>query len=273
MSNPAATRQGLAADLRALGIHGGDVLMVHAALRSVGPVVSGADAIIAAIRDVLGPDGTLMVYTDWEADIWESDESALSLVTHTVRPAIRYAVVPFDPHASRATRDNGALMELVRTLPGAVRSANPGASCAAVGAKAAWLTAGHALDYGYGETSPFAKLVEARGKVLMLGATTDHMTVLHHAEHLAQIPGKRIVRIEYPLVAGGRTEFRWVEEFNTGIPVVEGLDDDYFATIVGDFLAVGHGRTGKVGNAVSVVVEAAEVVPFAVRWLESRFAR
>jgi aminoglycoside 3-N-acetyltransferase len=272
MSHPAATRQGLAADLRALGVQGGDVLMVHAALRSVGPVVSGADAIIAAIRDVLGPDGTLMVYTDWEADIWESETSGL-VRTDTVRPSIRYAVLPFDPQASRAARDNGAFMELVRTLPGAIRSANPGASCAALGAKAQWLTAGHALDYGYGEMSPFARLVEARGKVLMLGATTDHMTVLHHAEHLAQIPGKRIKRMEYPLLTGGHVEFRWIEEFDTSDPVVAELADDYFATIVGDFLATGRGATGAIGQADCVLVPAAEIVPFAVHWLESRFGR
>jgi aminoglycoside 3-N-acetyltransferase len=180
-------------------------------------------------------------------------------------------VLPFDPHASRATRDNGALMELVRTLPGAVRSANPGASCAAVGAKAAWLTANHPLDYGYGEGTPFARLVEARGKVLMLGATTDHMTVLHHAEHLAQIPDKRLKRMEYPLLVNGRVEFRWIEEFDTSDPVIAGLDDDYFATIVSEFLATGRGHTGTVGQAESVLVPAAEIVPFAVEWLESRF--
>lgn len=265
-----ATRRSLAADLRTLGVAVGDTLMVHAALRSVGPVVSGADAIIAAIRDVLGPEGTLLVYTDWEADIWETTEAAL-VRTDTVRSDIRHDVLPFDPAFSRATRDNGALMELVRTLPGALRSANPGASCAAIGAKAAWLTADHPLDYGYGEDTPLAKLVAADGKVLMLGASTDHMTVLHHAEHLAQIAGKRIKRMEYPLLVDGRVEFHWIEEFDTSDPIVAGLDDDYFATIVGDFLVTGQGRTGRIGTADSVLVPAAGIVPFAVNWLETRF--
>jgi aminoglycoside 3-N-acetyltransferase len=233
--------------------------------------VSGADAIIAALRDAIGPDGTLVVYTDWEADIWDRDEAPdLSRVTMTVRGAIRDAVLPFDPASSRATRDNGALMELVRTLPRARRSANPGASCAAIGAKADWITAGHSLDYGYGEQSPFAKLVEAGGKVLMLGATTDHMTLLHHAEHLADLPGKRIARYEVPLADNGHTRWRWIEEFNTGVPVIAGLDDDYFATIVTGFLATGKGREGNVGQAKAVLVEAREIVPFAVDWMERK---
>lgn len=250
--------------------------MVHAALRSVGRVVSGADAIIAAIRDAIGRDGTLLVYTDWEADIWElhEDPDDLSLVTMSVPEDRKGEVLPFDPAASRAIRDNGALPELVRTLPGAVRSASPGASCAAIGARADWLTKDHALDYGYGEQSPFARLVEAGGKVLMLGAPLDTMTLLHHAEHLAQIPGKRRLRIETPLQRpDGSVLWRWIEEFNTGEPIVAGLDEDYFATVVEAFLATGKGRCGKVGAAPSVLVPAPEMVRFGVDWLESRFGR
>ncbi len=83
----------------------------------------------------------------------------------------------------------GILAEFIRTTPGARRSGNPGASVAAIGAQAEWLTADHPLDYGYGPGSPLAKLVEAGGKVLMAGAPPDTMTLLHHAEHLARIPG------------------------------------------------------------------------------------
>lgn len=268
----AATRRSLAADLRALGIGPGDIIMAHASLRSVGPVVSGADAVIAAILDAAGPDGTLMAYTDWEADIWDLDEAPddLRLSVLTARAGIRDDALPFDPRASRAMRENGALMELVRTTPGAIRSANPGASCAAIGAKAGWLTADHALDYGYGVASPFAKLVEAKGKVLTLGAANDHMTLLHHAEHLAQVPDKRVLRIETPLLVDGEPRWRWIEEFNTGVPVAPGLAEDCFATLVDDFLATGRGRTGNIGRAPSVLVRADEIVHFAVDWIEAR---
>ncbi len=270
----AHTRRSLAADFAELGLEAGDIVMVHAALRSVGPVVSGADAVIAAVRDVLGPEGTLAVYTDWEADLWEDDEGRdLRRLDLRVRPDIRDDVLPYDPAASRAARENGALMELVRTSPGAVRSANPGACCAALGARAEWFVADHPLDYGYGPGSPFAKLVEARGKVLMLGATTDHMTLLHHAESIADLVDKRVVRRETPLSVDGRTQWRWIEEFNTGVPVVAGLDDDYFARIVDDFLAGGAGRRGRVGDADAVLVRADAIVPFAVRWLEERFGQ
>ena len=44
-----------------------------------------------------------------------------------------------------------------------------------------------------------SKLVEAGGKVAMIGAPWDTLTLLHHAEHLARLPGKRVRRYEVPL--------------------------------------------------------------------------
>jgi aminoglycoside 3-N-acetyltransferase len=231
--------------------------MVHAALRALGPVVGGADTILAAMRDVVGANGTVLAYCDWQGQA-EIDAGAR-----------REDVPPFDPVSSRAIRDNGFFPELLRTTPGALRSANPGASIAAIGGRAAWFTADHPLDYGYGPGSPLAKLVEARGKVLMLGAPLDTMTLLHHAEHLAKIP-KRTIRSDVPLRVEGGTVWRQVEEFDTSGPPGD-LEEDYMGAVVEDFLASGRGRRGPIASAPSVLVDAAEIVPFAVDWLERRF--
>ncbi len=183
-------------------------------------------------------------------------------------PEWRDHVPPFDPAASRASRENGVLPEFIRTTPGARRSGNPGASVAALGARAEWFTAGHPLDYGYGEGSPFAKLVQTAAKVLMVGAPLDTMTLLHHAEHVARVPCKRVRRCEVPFAAPDGIRWRTVEEFDTSKPVVAGLADDYFATIVREHLAFGHGWQGTVGDAPSVLVKADEICRFAVEWLE-----
>jgi aminoglycoside 3-N-acetyltransferase len=52
--------------------------------------------------------------------------------------------------------------------------------------------------------------------------------------------------------------------------VAPGLPDDYFATIVEDFLATGKGRRGLAAQAPCVLVAANQLVPFAVAWLERR---
>jgi len=262
-----ATRRSLAADLAAFGLAAGDTVMAHAALRKLGPIIGGPDSLIGAIRDVIGAEGTLLVYTDW------GNADGVRRLRGAVPDGIKPDVPPFDPQTSRATRDNGAFVELVRTTPGALRSGNPGASCAALGAQAEWLTAEHPLDYGYGEKTPFAKLVEAGGKVAMLGAPLDTMTLLHHAEAMADIPNKRIVRREEPILDDGKVVWRWFEEFNTSHPVVAGLDEDYFADVVEAFLATGRGNRGRIGKAEAVLVPADGIVPFAIDWLEARFPK
>lgn len=224
----------------------GDAVLVHAALRKVGPIEGGVRTILDALRDAVGHDGTILGYADWDSD------------------------GAFDPLSSPAIADNGYFPEMLRTTPGAFRSASPGASMAAIGGRAQWFTADHALDYGYGPQSPLGKLVEAGGKTLMLGAPLDTMTLLHHAEHLAQFSPKRIIRYETPLLAEGQIVTRQFEEFDTSEPP-EGLPDDYFATIVEAFLATGKGKRGTIGAASSVLVDAKEIVPFAVSWIETWF--
>ena len=115
----AATRTTLRADLERLGLAAGDAVLVHAALRKVGPIIGGPDALIDALRDTVGPDGTILGYCDWQ---FEEDAAN--------DPALRDDVPAFDPLRSRAIRDNGAFPEFLRTTPGALRSANPGASIA-----------------------------------------------------------------------------------------------------------------------------------------------
>lgn len=248
-----------------MGLASGDIVMVHAGLRSVGRILGGPDSLIGAILDAVGPRGTMLAYTDWNGDYDNIRDAG-----GKVPDELRGEVAPFDAQTSRAIRDNGSFCELVRTTPGALRSGSPGASCAALGARAAWLTADHSLDYGYGANSPFSKLVEAGGKVLMLGAPLDTMTLLHHAEHLADIPGKRVIRYETPFREDGVTVWRTIEEFDTANPVADGLADDYFATIVEGYLATGRGQRGTIGAAPSVLVPGREIVGFAVDWLESR---
>ncbi|WDR04659.1 aminoglycoside 3-N-acetyltransferase [Devosia rhodophyticola] len=254
------TRANLAAQFADLGLEEGDAVLAHAALRKVGPIVGGPDALIAAIIDVIGPSGTLLGYCDWQG---EDDANA--------SPDLRHAVPPFDPQSSRSTRDNGAFPEFLRTTPGARRSASPGASCAALGGKANWFTADHALNYGYGPQSPFGKLVQSGGKTMLIGAPLDTMTLLHHAEHLAQIPNKRLRRYETPMLVNGHNIWRSVEEYDTSIPVAAGLADDYFADIVSAFLATGRGNAASIGLAHTVLVDAREIVQFCVDWLENRF--
>ena len=41
--------------------------MVHAAMSKVGPMLNGPDALSIALLDVIGPEGTMLVYTSWDS--------------------------------------------------------------------------------------------------------------------------------------------------------------------------------------------------------------
>jgi aminoglycoside 3-N-acetyltransferase len=251
------TRKSLGADLRALGVAAGDIVIVHAGLRSAGRVVGGVNAVVDALLDAVGSAGTVVAYADWETGVDDWDD-----------PSISDAIPVFDKRIARASRDHGILAETLRTWPGAVRSDHPDASVVAIGPHAEGLCAGHPLQFGYGEGSPFAKLVALSAKILMLGAPLDTITLLHHAEHVARIPGKRIVRYRRKLLRDGVPAWVEIEEFDTSLGAVEGLPDEYIARIAEQYLAQGNGTRGLVGAADSVLLDAAGLHSFAVRWLE-----
>ena len=258
------SRDRLTADLRALGVAAGDMVMVHAAMASAGDILGGPDAMIAALRDAVGPDGTVAAYASADGAYDDLMDEA-----GQVPPYWRDHVPAFEARSSRAVRMNGVLPEFLRTTPGACRSANPGASITAIGTRAAWLTADHRLDYGYGPGTPLARLVEAGAKVLMLGAPLDTMTLMHHAEHLAAIPDKLVRRYEVVIAGAAGREWHWVEEFDTSEPCSRRLPEDFIEQIVTAYLASGKGRQGRVGDATSVLVDARDILIFGVRWIEA----
>jgi aminoglycoside 3-N-acetyltransferase len=227
-------------DLAALGLRPGDTVMVHASMRAVG---GRAEAVVQALLDVLGPFGTLMVYVDFEP----TEE-----------------VPQFDLARSPAMGDHGVFAEVVRRWSGAIRSANPGASMVALGARAAWLCADHPLNYGYGPGTPLARLVEAQGRVLLLGSHLEHVTLLHHAEHLARLPNKRVIRVEYKI--GGETVE--IEEFDTSDGVVEAMPEGYFGSVMRMFVATGQAEAGPVGGATALLMSAEALTRFAVETME-----
>lgn len=264
---PLITYSQLVRDLKSLGVEPGQTIMLHASVRAIGWIVGGPDLVLQALLNLLTPTGTLMMYVAWEdrTEHWPDWPAERQAVYQAECP-------PFDPATSRAHRKWSILTEYLRTRPGACRSANPTASVAAVGAKAAWITEDHPLQYGYGSGSPLDKLCQAGGQVLLLGAPLDTITLLHYAEHTAAVPNKRIVHYQVPLLRDGRRVWIEVEEFDTSCGIVDWEGGDYFTAIAQDFLAAGKGRSGTVGAAQSYLFDAAALHAFGVQWMERAFA-
>lgn len=239
--------------------------MVHARMSALGWVVGGSETVVRSLLDALGPDGTLVAYASWADHVYTLED----------RPELyRDAYVAEPPHWDPATGEvdphYGRIPERVRTWPGAVRSAHPEASVVAIGPQARWLTASH--EDGYGPGSPFARLVEARGQVLMLGAPLETVTLLHHAEAIAGAPGKRTVSYEIAMADGTTRSYTDIDT-SRGAYAYEllGLEADEFEVIAREALATGVGVRGTVGAAECHLFPARELTAFAVAWIEKRF--
>ncbi|MGW0779772.1 aminoglycoside 3-N-acetyltransferase [Streptomyces sp. NPDC002913] len=265
------TRSRLVHDLTALGLGAGDIVMFHTRMSAIGYVAGGPPALIGALRDVVGERGTLMVTCGWN----DALPYGFSEWPKPWQDAVHAEHPPYEPESSEADHDNGRIPEALRRWPGAVRSRHPDVSLAALGPAATVLTADHPWDDPHGPGSPLARLVELGGRVLMLGAPLETLTLLHHAEALADAPGKRFVEYEQPLLADGRRVWRRFRDIDSSggafdYSAVTPEGQDPFETIVRDMLAAGIGRRGSVGAADSHLFEAGEVLEFGLTWMRER---
>jgi aminoglycoside 3-N-acetyltransferase len=256
MADLPRTRDSLAHDLRNLGIDAGDVVLVHSSLRSLGWVCGGAVAVVQALLDTLGPDGTLVVPTQ---SMGNSDPKYWSRppVPESWWPVIRATMPAFDPRITPAEK-LGVVPETVRTWPGAVRSNHPHTSFAALGSRARALMAEHRLDSQLGEDSPLAALERVGAKVLLLGVGFDSCTAFHLAEYRVENP----VRIEYGcamLDDQGNRVWRTYVDVDT--------NSDRFGELGESYLETGTVTTGRVGDATCRLFPVDEAVAHAVGWL------
>jgi len=234
------TRPALVDQLQALGLPAGVPLMVHASLRRVGAIDGGADTLIDALLDVLGPRGTLVL------PLGSQDEQA------------------FDALTSPAETDLGVLNEVFRRRRETIVNDHPAGRFGAIGPQATELLEPIPLHDYYGPGSPLARFSE-RGWVLRLGADVDTVTVTHWAEYLARLPHKRRVRRHYRRADG--TE-QWVDSLDDAEGIAEWPHGDYFARIWLDYREREAVRRGTVGGAQAELFAAAPFVDFAVRWME-----
>ena len=152
------------AQLHALGVREGDVLLVHTSFRAVRPVEGGPGGLIEALTRALGSSGTL-VMPSWTGD----DEQ------------------PFDPAATPAATDLGVVADTFWRLPGVLRGHHPFAF-AARGPEASDIIADLLVLPPHQAKSPVGRVLDCDGRILLLGVHHDANTTLHLAELLAGVP-------------------------------------------------------------------------------------
>ena len=264
-------RTRLAADLVSLGLRPGTVALVHCRMSALGRVIGGAETVIRALLDAVGPRGTLVAYVGWQ----DGPPDDLDVLAPGHRELLLAEQPVYDPAVGRARRDHGRVAEALRTWPGAVRSGHPEAGVAAVGREAAAVALPHPLDDAYGAGTPYARIVELGGQVAVLGAPLDTVTLVHHAEAVARVEGKRRVVWRCPVVADGRREWPTLEDIDTrsGALPYDGITGgvDYVEFFARAALERGAGRSGALGAGTAHVLDARALTEHTVGLIEAAF--
>ncbi len=181
--NKAVTRNGLARHLRSLGVAEGGLLLAHASLSRFGYVNGGAATVIEALRDTIGPQGTLA----FPAHTWEWMNRGLRV---------------FDARSTPGCV--GQISEVFRQRPGVVRSLHPTHSIAAEGPRAAEWCAGHEQCAApCDDRSPYMKVLEPGGQILFLGVDLGCNTAYYVIEWLCGFPH---------LLRPGMEEFEMIDQ-------------------------------------------------------------
>ena len=153
------TKSEIIRGLKKLGLCRGNIVIVHSSLSSIGKVDGGPETVIKALIEVVGTKGTVMM--------------------------------PYP--LGKAT-----IAKVFSSMPGVLRSTHPVHSVSAMGAKAKYLTKDHdKMPTACGKGTPFGKLVDLGGKILLLGVDQDRNTTLHTVEDYADLPYLSEVTLRY----------------------------------------------------------------------------
>jgi aminoglycoside 3-N-acetyltransferase len=239
----------LTADLRSLGLLRGQDLLVHCSLGAIGWVDGGPAALLQAIREVAGPDATIVVsaQTPWTSRTSEAFRTATAGLDQDGIDRYAAELPVFNPESTPSHR-MGTFAEHVRTRPGARRSAHPQTSFAALGPAAAAITSGHDPKCHLGERSPLRWLYDADAAILLLGVGYAVCSAFHLAEYRVRggvgVRGADLDDGDFEQIGDALDEF-WRDRPGPGAPLA-----------------------GPVGMAWSKLIPVRSAVNFAVSWME-----
>lgn len=223
------TQQDLVTDIRALGITPGMDLLVHSSLSAIGYVRGGAETVVEALLEAIGPEGTLLMpsFNHKAADVYNA------LTTPTT---------------------NGAVPDAMWRRPDAIRSDHPTHAVAAIGPKAREWCADHVKVGVWSADSAIGRLVHNGGYILGLGVDHRTSTAYHVAEISLDPPCLEQFSLQRPVVdeAGHIRNvacMRWRESI---CPVSPGLLNSALDE-------ANLQRRGKIGAATSVLVKAKDL--------------
>ncbi|MBL6990775.1 MAG: AAC(3) family N-acetyltransferase [Bacteriovoracaceae bacterium] len=241
--------------LLGLGLSRGQTVIVHSSLKSLGWVCGGAEAVIVALMEVVGPEGTLVMPAHSSSN---SDPTKWQCppVPRDWWDIIKETMPAFNPQTT-PTRGMGAIAEIFRSFPGVLRSYHPAVSFSAWGKNSSLITKDHALDFPLGDKSPLARIYDLDGHILLLGVDHDKNTSLHLAENRQK--NIKVVTEASAILQKGVRLWQEYKEID--------MNPDQFMQIGSDYEQIAQVRSGMIGQASCKLLPQKKLVDFATQWL------
>jgi len=174
------TSEEIKSKLQSFSFGHGDKIMVHSSLSSFGRVEGGAETVIKALIELVGPEGTILMPSFNHGAPFESSDQGI-----------------FDP--TKTPCINGRIPDTFWRMEGVHRSLNPTHAFAVYGRDAERYTKNHHLTLTMGEESPLGLLALEGGYQINLGTKHHTTTAKHVAEMINRSPCLGYRTEEYPV--------------------------------------------------------------------------
>jgi aminoglycoside 3-N-acetyltransferase len=234
---------------RSLGITAGDAVFVHSGMDGFAGFEGGVADIVRALQQAVTANGALLMPT----------------IPFT-GSALEYAKSGkiFDPR--RTPSQVGLVTEVFRRFPDVERTLIPTHPVAVWGADTNWWTTeGGDLDTPCGRGTPFERLYQRDGKILLAGVSIRCLTYFHYAEEVleSRMPFSPFTSDRFSLkrsVNGNLTHTPPLRLYNPEISRRRNL-----LPLAAELQKAGGWRQGRVGTLELVVLNARDVLATLVK--------
>jgi aminoglycoside 3-N-acetyltransferase len=236
------TAEALRLALKAQAITEHDHLMVHSSLSKLGYVEGGADMIVDVLQDMVGKEGNLLM-------------PSFPVI------GFNYDFVKTKPvlDVKNTLSRMGIITEVFRLRPGVKRSMHPTDPVCVYGKDAEWYVKDHFGQLTpYNAFSPFKKLADKHGKILLLGVKLETVTNFH-------TPEDAIIDFKYPVYHREEFELEVIDEngqrhkMRTKVHNPEMSKRRRCNDMEEPFLEAGVMKKFTIGKAVCYLIDAAKM--------------
>ena len=231
------TKQDLIVDLKNMGLHPTEAIMVHSSMKSIGPVEGGADTVVDAFMEYF-KEGLFMTPTH----TWAQMSAEYSL---------------FDPKEEPACV--GIIPNIFRKREGVIRSLHPTHSIAAYGPRAAEYVKGEENVITPGQPGGcWSRLFDVQAKILLVGCTHARNTFIHAVEELLDVPERlteKPVDFQIKMPDGNIKEVAVHRHYNRVTPHIS----EEYDKLAEAYYELGAAKKVKFGDADCILCDAVKI--------------